>query len=178
MRTLDDFRFDWVARCLHWGMAVPLLGMVGWGYYSANLNFYDPMYHRALYWHRSMGVVLFGAFLIRTAWRLGHPPAPLPEVMPAWQRHAAFLTQLGLYLFMFLLPVTGYVTSTSDGRGVDVFGWWELPAWLPPNSGRETWMGTIHGMAAILFCLVVVIHITAALKHHFIHRDGIFRRMW
>lgn len=178
--TFSDpaFRFDRVARSLHWSMAILLLGMVGWGFYAARLNFYDPLYHRALSWHRSLGVLLFGLLLVRIAWRLGHPPAPLPESMPLWERRAAHLTQLALYLFMFLLPVTGYLISTADGRGVSVFGWWELPAWLPPDRGRETWMGTIHLVISILFCLSAMLHVAAALKHHFIDRDGILRRMW
>ncbi|MBF0162799.1 MAG: cytochrome b [Magnetococcales bacterium] len=178
MNTLDGFRFDWVARCLHWGMAILLLAMVGWGFYAARLNFYDPLYHRALSWHRSLGVLLFGILLLRIVWRLLHRPAPLPDHMPAWERHAAHWVQWALYLCMVLLPVTGYAISTADGRGVDVFGWWELPAWLPPDKGRETWMGTTHWIVSILFCLSVIMHVTAALKHHFVDRDAILRRMW
>ncbi|MEO5349078.1 MAG: cytochrome b [Magnetococcus sp. YQC-3] len=178
MTDADAFRFGWVARSLHWGMAVLLLGMVGWGYYAAHLDFYHPLYHRALSWHRSVGVLLFVLFLLRLAWRLTHRPAPLPEAMPVWERQAAHLTHWLLYLFMCLLPLTGYATSTADGHAISVFGWWELPAWLPPDKGRESWMGTIHLTMAVLFCLFVMLHVAAALKHHFINRDEIFRRMW
>ncbi|MEO5332728.1 MAG: cytochrome b [Magnetococcus sp. YQC-5] len=174
----DKFRFGKVARGLHWGMAVLLLGMVGWGFYAAHLNFYDPLYHRALSWHRSMGVLLFGVLLFRIVWRLGQQPAPLPDPMPIWEKQAAHVTHWALYLCMFLLPATGYAVSTADGRGVNVFGLWELPAWLPPDRGRETWMGTLHLAVAILFCLLVFMHVAAAFKHHFINRDGILRRMW
>lgn len=175
---MDGFRFDWVARFLHWGMAILLLGMVGWGFYAAHLNFYDPLYHRALSWHRSVGVLLFCLLLFRIVWRLGHWPEPLPHTMPAWERHAAHVAHWVLYLCMFLLPVTGYLISTADGRGVQVLGLWELPAWLPPDRGRETWMGTVHLVISILFCGVVFVHGSAAFKHHFVNRDGLFRRMW
>lgn len=178
MNVPDDFRFNRVARLIHWGMAAMLTAMVGLGFYATHLNFFDPWYHRALSWHRSLGVLVFAVHLIRLVWRLSHQPPSLPESLPKWERHAALFTHWTLYLFIFLLPLTGYVTSTADGRGVSVFGWWELPALLPPAAGRETWMGTIHLLVSVGFCLFVLLHIAAALKHHFINRDGILRRMW
>ncbi|MBF0583167.1 MAG: cytochrome b [Magnetococcales bacterium] len=178
MSSPAGFRFDGVARFLHWGMAVWLTGMVGWGFYAAQLDFYDPLYHRALAWHRSMGLLLFVVVLIRLGWRLGHRPAPLPDSVPRWQQRAAHWTQRALYLLMGLLPLTGYGISTADGRGVSLFGWWELPTLLPLDKGREEWMGTVHLVLVLLFCLFVLMHVAAAFKHHFINRDGVLRRMW
>ncbi|MBF0460164.1 MAG: cytochrome b [Magnetococcales bacterium] len=178
MNTLLSTRFDGVARFMHWSMAVLLMIMVGLGFYATSLTFYDPLYHRALFWHRSLGVLVFGLFLFRFAWRISHPPPPLPADMPAWERYAATWTHLALYLLMCLIPLFGYLITTSDGRGVSVFDWFEVPALLPPAKGRETWAGTTHLVLAVLFSVLVALHVAAAIKHHFINRDGILRRMW
>lgn len=170
-------RFDLVARLLHWGMAVWLAVLVGLGFYAINLGYFDPLYHRSVYWHRSLGVLAWGLLLVRLAWRLRHPPPPWPETMPAWERRVATLTHRLFYLLMFLLPVSGYLMSSADGRAVSVFGWFELPSLLPVAKGRESWMGTVHLWLAVGFCALVLLHVAAALKHHFIERDGILRRM-
>ncbi|MBF0342581.1 MAG: cytochrome b [Magnetococcales bacterium] len=176
MNTTPD-RYDRIARWLHWGMALLLILLVGLGFYATSLTYYDPLYHRSLSWHRSLGVVVWSIGLLRLGWRLRHPPPPLPADTPAWEHQAALWTHRFLYGLMLLIPLTGYLITTADGRGVNVFGWFEIPALLPPAKGRETWMGTIHLGAALFFCMLVGMHVAAALKHHFIDRDGILRRM-
>ncbi|MEO5332010.1 MAG: cytochrome b [Magnetococcus sp. YQC-5] len=176
--TPTQQRFDPIARWIHWSMAFLLLVMIGLGFYATSLSYYDPFYHRSTFWHRSLGVMVFGLLLLRLAWRTYHPPPPLPASQPQWERHAARWTHLALYLLMFLAPISGYLVTTADGRSIDVFGWFELPALLPAAKGRETWMGTIHLVLTLLFCSLLTLHIGAALKHHFINRDGILRRMW
>ncbi|MBF0309578.1 MAG: cytochrome b [Magnetococcales bacterium] len=171
-------RFDLVARLLHWGMALLLLTLVGLGFYAINLDYYHPLYHRSVVWHRSLGLVAFVAVLFRLGWRLGHPPPPLPSGMPGWERLAASATHWALYLLMLSLPVFGYLMSTADGRPVSFFGWFEVPPLLPPLKGREEWTGMIHLILAVMLCLLVLLHGAAALKHHFFDRDGLLRRMW
>ncbi|MBF0126763.1 MAG: cytochrome b [Magnetococcales bacterium] len=177
MHPTDTPRFDPVARLMHWTMAAMLVVMVGLGFYAISLTYYDPLYHRSVFWHRSLGVLSLGVWLIRISWRLTHPAPPLPD-MPMWEQKSAMATHLALYLLMALLPVTGYLLSTADGRGVSVFGWFEFPALLPAAKGREEWSGTAHLVLALGFCGLVTLHLLAALKHHFIDRDGLLRRMW
>lgn len=171
-------RYDAVARALHWIMALWLAGMVGLGFYATSLTFYDPLYHKALNGHRAFGVIAFLLALIRLGWRLTHPAPPLPVGMPAWEVKAAHVTHGLLYLLMLALPVTGYLVTTADGRGVDLFGWFQIPALLPPAKGREEIMGVIHLGLGITLVLLVLGHVAAALKHQFIDRDHLIRRMW
>ncbi|MBF0427733.1 MAG: cytochrome b [Magnetococcales bacterium] len=178
MNTDNLLRFTPMARWIHWGMALLLILLVGLGFYAISLTYYDPYYHRSVFWHRSLGILAFMLLLLRISWRLKHAPPPLPETFPKWERLAATLTHLGLYVMMGFLPISGYLMSTADGHGVNVFGWFELPALLPVAKGRETWAGMIHLVLAVLFCSLVLLHVLAALKHHFINRDGILRRMW
>ncbi|MBF0213859.1 MAG: cytochrome b [Magnetococcales bacterium] len=170
--------YDPVARWIHWGMALMLFALVGLGFYATSLTYYDPLYHRSVFWHRSLGLLVFALAVIRLGWRWRHPPPPLPADTPNWEHQAALWTHRLLYALMFLLPITGYLISTADGRGVTLFGWFEVPALLEPDKERATRVGQLHLGAAILFSGLVAMHVAAALKHHFINRDGILRRMW
>lgn len=171
-------RYDGVARTLHWVMALLLIGLVGLGFYVTSLTYYEPLYHKAAVWHRSLGVVAFLLVLIRLGWRLGHAPPPLPGGMPAWEVRAAHATHHLLYLLMLVIPITGYLVTTADGRGVNFFGWFEIPAVLPAAKGREEIMGRVHLGLGITLILLVTGHVLAALKHQFIDKDHLLRRMW
>ncbi|MBF0183326.1 MAG: cytochrome b [Magnetococcales bacterium] len=171
-------RFDPIARLLHWSMAFLLIGMIGLGFYATSLDFYDPLYHRALHWHRSFGIVLLLLALLRLAWRLRHPAPSWPAGMPLWEQKAALLAHAALYGLMFLLPITGYLTSTADGHAIRFFDWFAIPALIPLAKGMETLLGNLHLLLAILFVGLLLMHIAAALKHQWLDRDGILRRMW
>ena len=73
--------------------------------------------------------------------------------------------------------LTGYAISTSEGRGVNVFGWFELPAWLPRSEMLRELATTTHEWLAYITAAVIVIHAAAALKHHFVDRDDTLKRM-
>ena len=89
----------------------------------------------------------------------------------------AHLVHMVLYLVPVVLVISGFLISTADGRGIDVFNWFEVPALLPASKGMEDTAGLIHEFVAYGLGAVVVLHAAAALKHHFINRDRTLVRM-
>ena len=83
-----------------------------------------------------------------------------------------------LYLLPLLLVVSGYLISTADGRSIDVFGWFEVPATLQGIQGQEDIAGDVHFALAMLLLAVIMLHVMAALRHHLVHKDDTLRRMW
>jgi cytochrome b561 len=75
------------------------------------------------------------------------------------------------------MVISGYLISTAKGQGIDVFGWFELPALLPDNEGRGDLAGDIHEVIGTLFMLMVLLHAGAALVHHFMFKDRTLKRM-
>ena len=73
--------------------------------------------------------------------------------------------------------ISGYLISTADGRAVDVFGWFEIPATLQGIEGQEDIAGEIHFILAMILLAVIALHILAALRHHFILKDRTMSRM-
>jgi cytochrome b561 len=82
-----------------------------------------------------------------------------------------------LYLLLFALMVSGYLISTADGRGLEVFDWFAIPATLSGLKGQEDLAGEVHLYLAWSLILLAALHALAALKHHFIDRDITLKRM-
>jgi cytochrome b561 len=82
-----------------------------------------------------------------------------------------------LYVLLFAVMLAGYLISTADGRAIDVFGLFSVPATLTAIENQEDIAGEIHLVLAIVLVSLAAVHALAALKHHFIDRDRTLKRM-
>jgi cytochrome b561 len=82
-----------------------------------------------------------------------------------------------MYVILLALPISGYLISTEDGRGIDVFNWFTLPGLGALFEGQADMAGQIHFYAAWALILIAAVHAIAALKHHFINKDNTLRKM-
>lgn len=166
-------RYGRVSRILHWGIAI----LVVWQF----LKFFDRIQdgehwvgQTLVPWHVSIGVLILSLTVLRILWALTQR-GRRPEQTGALAL-AARVGHIVLYACTVLLPVTGMLYLRGNGYGVKVFGM-ELVA----GTGVETdWMialGSLHSPIAWLFVALVIGHVGAALYHHFIVRDDVFRRM-
>ncbi|RFA30752.1 hypothetical protein CAI21_04385 [Alkalilimnicola ehrlichii] len=170
-------RYGVVARLLHWSIALLLLVLLITGWWATELSYYDRLYNTVPYWHRSLGVLTTVLIVLRIVWALIDRRPPLTHSMRRWEKVAARTGHISLYVLMLLVPISGYLMSTADGRPVDVFGWFQVPALLAASSGREELAGNAHYFLAFGGAWLVLLHILAALKHQFIDRDGTLRKM-
>lgn len=162
---------------LHWAMAAMIVVLLPLGLWMTGLDYYDPWYKKAPDLHRSIGVMLALLLTARIAWRLGNlEPTPLSST--GVEQKIAAAAHLLLYLLPLLLIISGYLISTADGRAVDVFGWFEIPATLHGIDGQEDIAGDIHFALAMSLLTVIALHAGAALRHHFILKDDTLRRMF
>jgi len=81
-----------------------------------------------------------------------------------------------LYVLLLALFVSGYLISTADGRSIDVFGWFEVPASLMMDN-QEDIAGVIHWGLAWSLMVLVALHAAAAVKHHVFDKDRTLVRM-
>jgi len=174
------------AKLLHWLIALVIAGMVGLGLYMTGVEG-DFQYKLWLYQlHKSFGVSLFALVAVRLAWRQISPPPPMPAAMPGWERRAAHVAHAGLYLLMFAMPLSGWARVSASPLSVptNVFGLFNLPhiPWLAslPGETKEAWepvFRSTHEILAWTLVALVAIHAVAALRHKFILRDDVMRRM-
>lgn len=166
-----------VAIALHWLVALAVIGLFGLGLWMTELDYYDAWYKRGPALHKGIGILLFLVVTFRLAWRRLDPvPQPEPTHAP-WERRLARITHAALYLLLFAVTIAGYLISTADGRPIDVFGLFSVPALISGLDNQEDIAGEIHELLAFGLVGLASLHALAALKHHFIDRDRTLRRM-
>lgn len=170
-------RYGLISVLLHWLVAATAIGLFALGLWMVELTYYDPWYTRAPAIHKGVAVLLFLTLLLRLLWRLANPrPLPLPSHSPL-ERRAAQAAHALLYLLLFAVMASGYLISTADGRPIDVFGLFQVPATLSGLPNQADLAGEVHLVLAVTLMVLAGVHALAALKHHFIDRDRTLVRM-
>lgn len=172
----NNSRYGWVAVAFHWLMAPTIIGMFALGWWMRGLSYYDAWYRQGPFIHKSIGILLLIALVARLLWRWSNT-TPTPEPAPRWQQKAAGMAHWLIYALLLAIAVSGYLISTADGRGIEVFNWFTVPASLQGLENQEDIAGAVHKWLAWSLMGLVVIHSLAALKHHFINRDATLRKM-
>ncbi|MBV2143513.1 cytochrome b [Falsochrobactrum sp. TDYN1] len=167
-------KYGAIAIAFHWTSALIAIGLFASGLWMTSLSYYSPWYHTAPELHKGFGMILVGLSLARFTWK---SIAGSPEgIGNAFEKKAASIMHILLYVLLISLFMSGYVIATADGRPVNVLGLFEFPA-LFAAKGSEAIAGKVHLFSAWSLAVMVCLHAAAALKHHFVDRDGVFIRM-
>ncbi|AXJ95655.1 MULTISPECIES: cytochrome b [unclassified Sphingomonas] len=173
-RLPRDERYSTVAIWFHWGIAVLIIAnlVIGIGHDSV------PALRALMGAHFAIGLTVLALTVLRVAWRLGHRAPPYPAAMPAWEKGVAHANQWGLYLLMLALPLTGWLMVSGPGpsRPMTWFGLFIMPH-LPASKAAAGFGHEAHGILGWAMVALVVLHVAAALRHHFVRRDQILSRM-
>ncbi len=165
-----------VAIALHWLMAIGLIGLFAFGLYMADLPL-SPTKLRYYSWHKWAGVTLFLLAVVRLAWRIAHRPPALPEHMGRGEQFVAHAGHALLYLLIFAIPLSGWLMSSAKGIQTVLFGVLPIPDLLEKNKELGNLLQTLHWGLNMLLAAIVIGHVAAALKHHFIDKDDVLTRM-
>ncbi|MBT8127756.1 MAG: cytochrome b [Gammaproteobacteria bacterium] len=170
-------QYGLLAIFLHWLVALVVIGMFSLGVWMTGLTYYDEWYKRGPDIHKSIGILLFLVMLARVIWRiLNVKPKHDPRV-GSLQTRVAHGVHLLLYGLIFAMIISGYLISTADGRSIEVFGLFSVPATITGIANMEDVAGKVHWYLALLLVSLVALHTIAALKHHFIDRDRTLEKM-
>ena len=170
-------RYGLISIGFHWTMALAMLGLVGLGAWMVGLTYYDPWFNRSLALHKAFGILVLVLAAAKFGWLIVNPgPSFGPEVKP-YERVGATAMHWLLNAFIVLLPATGYLISTSEGAGIDIFGLFEVPALFDMSEGTRDLAIELHFYLAYGLIALVALHAGAALKHHLVDRGSTLRRM-
>ena len=156
--TNSQHTYGVVTRVLHWLVALLMIGLIVLGWWMVGLGYYDRWYHDALESHKALGMIVLALGSAKVVWYLVNA-------------RVAFL------LLMVVIPVSGYLISTSAGDGISVFGLVEVPALVSKDDRVRDLAIAVHYYAAYTAAALVCLHAGAALKHQLVDRDGTLRRM-
>lgn len=172
----NALRWGAVSQSLHWVIVLLVLVMAGLGLVMVELP--NTALKVKLYaLHKSVGLTIFALMLLRLAWRV-HAGAPPPIAgIARWQARAAALTHGLLYMLLFAMPITGWITNAATGFPLRWFGLFSVPQF----GGRDD---ALHALAkgwheALFWSLVVLAigHAFAAVWHHLFQHDATLARM-
>jgi len=173
-------RYTLPAMALHWLLALALFGLFGMGLYMADLPI-SPLRLKLYNWHKWAGLTFLLLSSLRLLWRLTHQPPPLPDqmaqTMPHWQHLAHGAIHHALYALFFLVPLIGWAYSSAAGFPVVLFGVFPLPDFVPADKALAEFIQPWHEIGAFALMGLVLIHIAAAIKHHWIEKNGLIFRM-
>jgi len=167
--------FGLIAIFLHWIMAILLIGLVIMGLYMTWIPWSTTKL--ALFgWHKEYGILALFLVLLRIAWRIQNVLPSLSSLAPA-ERIVARTAHWIFYLLMFVIPITGWLITSTAGLPISFFGLFVLPNLVPSNQETMVLFQTIHKWLNYALIAIFCLHVTAALKHHFINKDDILRRI-
>ncbi len=165
------------AKILHWLIALLIIAAFTMGLVMVDIPGFTPTKLKYFSWHKWLGVTVLALAAVRLLWRHRNRPPAHPAGMPAWQLKAADYTHVLLYVLMFAVPLSGYLYTTAAGVPVVYLGLFPIPAAFEADTALKALLKPVHywlnmGLAALVF-----MHVAAALKHHFVDRDDVLKRM-
>ncbi|WP_066555448.1 cytochrome b [Croceicoccus bisphenolivorans] len=167
-------RYNTVARALHWTIAVLLIGNIVGGLLHEPLE--DVVQIMPV--HKAIGMTVLALSLARLAWRIVSRTPPLPAHMPKWEVGAAHATHTLLYVLMIGLPLSGWIFSSAGKYPLNWFGLFDIPKFAITKENPLVGIAHEgHEVMAFIAIALIVLHIGAALRHHFVLKDTVLRRM-
>jgi cytochrome b561 len=171
-------KYTKTAIALHWLIALLIIAAFALGVIMTDIPGLTPTKVKYFSWHKWLGVTVLGLAAVRLLWRLTHTAPVFPAgLMPAWQVKAAEALHGLLYVLMFAIPLSGYFYSLAAGVPVVYLGVLPLPVLIDPNPEWKESLEAVHYWLNMGLLAAVILHAAAALKHQFIDRDGVLKRM-
>lgn len=161
---------------LHWTTALVILLAVG-SVLLREIMEDEDWQDVLLNLHRAMGIFIIFLAAVRLLTRLLTHSNTINADLPKVIRLVAKAGHSALYLFLLTLPVTGWLLTNAQGKAVRFFGLFDLPILISKNRDLVDLLDDVHETGAWFFLVVVGLHISAALWHHFWRKDQVLRSM-
>lgn len=158
---------------MHWVMAACYLILFTTGSFMARLSRETLMRDELYDFHKTVGVLVMALLswriliLLQVWWRKYTKKLP-KQFTPEWIQK--FFVHTLLYLFMFIVPVTGFFLSNSYKSNNVRFLWLTLPDLFPKNPDVVGLGRTIHFWIAYTFLAFIFLHI--------FHQWKVVRAFW
>ena len=164
-----------VGKTLHWLIALLAFSQLAMGkFFEVDAGEPDTLFS----WHTAFGLSVLTLMVVRLGWRLTHTVPALPLATPGWQLVGARATHIAFYALLIALPFSGWLLTSVAGDAVSFFGWFAVPS-LPLTGGEETkdLIEETHELLGNVLLVLAGLHVLAGLKHHYIDRDDVLRRI-
>jgi cytochrome b561 len=163
---------------IHWAAAAIVLALIALGWIMVYGGLDAAATFDLYQWHKSLGfaALAFTAARLAARFAASAPPAP---ASPRWERGLAAFTQMALYALTIVAIVSGWLVVSASPLPIPTrfFNLIVIPNIAPPDPSLFAAATIAHKLAAWPIALLVALHVAGALKHHFLDRDDVLRRM-
>ncbi|WP_175872803.1 cytochrome b/b6 domain-containing protein [Burkholderia sp. BCC0397] len=168
----DDGRYDRFSRALHWIFAVVILYTMVAGF-SLHFITQPDVWRFVSTLNMSLASSLIVLFPLRYVWSFFRRTPPDIASIPSKQRSIAHLVHSLIYALVAFVLFSGFV-MVPDGYWL----FWAAYVNTPFSAGpvTEHWF-VLHKIGCYLLAFLVAAHAGAALKHHFVSKNGVLKRM-
>jgi cytochrome b561 len=170
-------RYTKTAILLHWLTALLIIAAFTLGLVMTDIPGLTPTKLKYYSWHKWMGVTVLALAMIRVLWRKANRPPGHVASMSPLQVKLADYTHYLLYFLIFAVPISGYLYTTAAGVPVVYLGLFKIPSLFEADPALKELLKPVHYWLNMVLAAVVAGHVLAALKHQFIDRDGVLKRM-
>jgi len=163
-----------ISKCFHWVIALMIIAMLIIG---CSLGFtHKATFQALMHYHQSLGVTILILMVLRLIWRLCATSPTYPNSMTPFEVTLAHAMAWLFYVLIFTIIVAGILMTAFHGYAIKFWGWnIHLP--ITPSKNMNHIFNTIHIYTAWIILACVIIHVLAALYHHFIRKDDVLKRM-
>ena len=166
-----------ITIALHWSCAFLIIILFGLGIYMTGLDYYSTWYYKGPALHISLGFILSVLMITFVLWRIGNGnPGPLANHSRSIVLFA-LLVKYTMYIFIFIVLVSGYLLATAAGKPASLFGIIHIPSIAQLDSINVDRVGLVHELFAWAVVILAALHAFAALAHHFVGHDRTLVRM-
>ena len=169
-------RYSPPAIVLHWLLALLIFVTFPLGVYMHELPL-SPDKLKLYSYHKWIGITILLLASLRVMWRVTHTPPPLPDDMARWQRRASQVVHGLLYVLILAIPLSGWLMSSAKGFQTVWFGVLPLPDLIGKDKALGDLLAGVHQALNFTLLALVILHVGAALKHHFMERRPFMQRM-
>lgn len=168
--------FGWLAKALHWLIAIGIFYLIYLGLSQSDME-RGPARLAIRSTHASWALLVLTLMTVRLIWRVSNPTPAHPDGAPIWQGLLATVVHWAIYLTVFVQLSAGAMTVATGGRGIPFFGLFTIPLPVEQSEDAHHFWEDVHKNAWKLLAALLVVHILAALYHHFIAKNDVLRRM-
>jgi len=168
--------WGFMAKGFHWLLAILIIGQMGLGKFATETEL-SPQKLDLFVWHKSIGILILFLVVLRAAWRWNNPPPATVAGLTSWDKRLARAGHGLLYVFMIVVPLSGWWISDTSRIPFKLFWFIPVPDFMEASRDMSHLAAEVHGVLTTLFLILVSIHILAALRHHFLLHNDTLQRM-
>lgn len=165
-------RYHPLLRLIHWLMAILVVAMIGTGFMLEE----KPVVagYPIIFWHQSFGLSIFALIWLRLIVRWSFPLPTAVASLSDWEKRLSRVVHTLFYIFMVIVPITGYLAIVGNGASPQWFG---LTLPFPDMTATIKQLSNTHALLA--FCLIglVGLHLLAFVKHRLVGKINLLQRM-